>query len=537
MRKMTFFFAVLYFSVIARAEDLESIFDSAAEKPAVTVEKVAPKLEKMSPLVSALRKAVGIPNSEQNIFLRYVESGDWEKVALQFSAAFEGTEFQKSANGRAIYGLAEFRAGLPITGLQTLFMATNPNDIHELIQDEWRSSAPVEHFAWGIAKIPWKPTWGVVFGAEQGIRIRIEEALASNDTSIEQLLSLSKLAPANSELKARVDWQTAIAYAVKDQGDLAAKVLAGLMKNPKATVSKDLLQTTAARLLFQNGYFDPSVKYYEKVSKNSEYWTEAQEEIGWAYLRKGEPNNAKAISQSLTNPVLKFQTSPEAFFIQALSQLKICDYKGVTETLQQFPKRFKERTEVLEKMSVQVPVTEADQSIALLKKQKIRQQDIGKLAQVLPRRFAHDEKLYRFAQVQKHLEAEAEAAEKIYARSLALTGLQASFDSIRQASLRRAEAAKSASYERLKDLARLEVAETKEILRKLHIVEAEVIQQVSLADRVIKGSVGNKIADKQGVTGYKGTAEAVRFPSEREVWFDELSNYRVDVKKACTVRR
>ena len=40
-----------------------------------------------------------------------------------------------------------------------------------------------------------------------------------------------------------------------------------------------------------------------------------------------------------------------------------------------------------------------------------------------------------------------------------------------------------------------------------------------------------------GVTGYKGNAEVMKFPAEDEVWFDEISRYRVDVKKACKVKR
>jgi hypothetical protein len=93
----------------------------------------------------------------------------------------------------------------------------------------------------------------------------------------------------------------------------------------------------------------------------------------------------------------------------------------------------------------------------------------------------------------------------------------------------------SDGFARVKELAKEEVFETKEILHKLHIVEAEVIQQVSLADKIAKNAKGTN--EKKGVTGYKGTADAMKYPAEDEVWFDEISNYRIDIKKACTVKR
>lgn len=516
----------------AWAEDLESILNEGAQAPKTTQ---APAVAvKTTPLAQAVKKAIGTPNSEQSIFLRYVESADWEKAVLQFPGAFEGTAFQKSPNGRAMLGYVQFQAGLPVTGIQTLFMASNPKEINAVLRDEWKKIAPVDHFAWDLAKVEWQPSWEVVFGEPMELRVKTVEAL-STAKNVDQLKKLSAQATGNSKEKAQIDWQLVIAYSLNDQADQAAKLLASLMKSPYAPVSKDLMQITAGRLLFQNGYFDAATKYYEKVSKKSDYWTEAQEEMGWSYIRKGEPNNAMAVSQSLVTSGMNYQVSPEAFFVRSLSQLKVCDYTGVTETLAAFPKRFKERTKTLEGLVSEPGSEDANKGIALLKTKKIEVQDLGKTAQNLPRRFAHDEKLYEFAQAQKHLEDEAAVAEKLYAKSLALTGLQGSFEKLKQTTLQRAQMAKTASYSRVKELAKEEVGETKEILRKLHIVEAEVIQQVSLAEKIAKNAKGND--EKKGVTGYKGTADAVKFPAEDEVWFDEISNYRVDVKKACTVKR
>lgn len=518
------------------AQDLESILDEGSK-----LEKAPPSLrvsEKAHPLVEAMKKSIGSPNPEQNIFLRYLESADWDKALLQFPGAFEGTAFQKSSNGRALLGFVQFQAGLPVTGLQTLFMAPDLKVLDFTLKEEWKRMAPVNHEAWTLAKITWDPAWESVFGESLGLRLKVAEALASNK-SIEELQNelqkLSAQAPTSSREKSAMDWQLVIAYSLNDQADRAAKLLAGLMKASHPPVRKDLMQLTAARLLFQNGYFDAAIKYYEKVSKTSDYWTEAQEEMGWAHLRKGEPHNAFALSQSLVAPALNDQVSPEAFLVRALSQLKLCDYSGLVSTLQNFPQRFKERTILLSKISQESVPEEVRQAVELLKAKKIHLQDLGKSAQKLPRRLVMDERLFQFVQNQKSLEAEAQVAEKLYAKSLALTGLQGHFEQLKQSSLLRAEAAKSAAFARIKELAQTEVDETKETLRKLHIVEAELIQQVSIVDKIAKHAKGQE--EKKGITGYKGTADTLRFPLDGEIWFDDLSHYRVDVKKACTVKR
>ena len=352
---------------IAAAQDLESILDEGSKVNKVVKTPVG--AVQTTPLAQAMKKTIGRPNSEQNIFLRYLEGGEWEKATLQFPMAFEGTSFQKSSNGRALFGFVQFQAGLPVTGVQTLFMASNPKEINPTLREEWRKVAPADHFAWTLAKIEWESAWEVVFGEALELRVKTADALSSNK-NIEQLQKLSAQASASSKEKALIDWQLVIAYSLSDQADRAAKLLANLMKATHAPVRKDLMQITAARLLFQNGYFDAAIKYYEKVPKASDYWTESQEEIGWAYIRKGEPNNAMAVSKSLVVSGMSYQVSPEAFFVRSLSQLKVCDYSGVTETLQVFPKRFKERTKTLSEISREPATEDVNKGIALLKVKK-----------------------------------------------------------------------------------------------------------------------------------------------------------------------
>lgn len=522
---------VLITSVNVKAQDLESLLDEGS-KPVKKQDAKKPG-KKMIGLSGTIKNILGTPTSEQNVFLRQVEAGEWDKATLQFPKAFEGTGFQKSANGRAVFGLVQFKAGLPVTGMETLFSSGAPNDINAEIRSEWKTLVTPEHFVWNLAKISWNSGWDNVFS--KGVGYKIKTRAMTSISNMSELKALAELAPEGSRERADIEWQLVLAYSLNDQADKAAKLLATLMRSEYLPVSKDLMQLTAARLLFQNGYFDASIKYYEKVSKESEFWTEAQEEIAWAYVRKGEPQNAIAVSRGLVNAAMNNQVSAEAYFVSSLSQLKVCDYTAVSKNLEAFPKAFKNRTKVLGEISKGSDSQDVTKAIDLLKVKKIRVQDLGQSAETLPRLITRDEKLFDFAQSQKHFEDEAKTAETLYAKSLAQTGLQGYFANLKQTTLSRAQMAKTAAYTRVKELAKTEVEETKEILRKLHIVEAEVIQQVALSDQLTKNSKA-AVTEKKGTTGAKGQ-DTLTFAADDEIWFDEISNYKVDVKKACHAKR
>ena len=519
----------------ARANDLESLLTDAAEPEVPTATTTAKKetaTRQVTPLSLALYEVLGKRTSEQNIVLRMIESGKWNQALIQFSQAFEGTEFQRSANGRALYGLLQFRSGLPITGAETLFTVLDAKEIHTEIRNEWKQSLTLNHFAWDVAQIKWAPSWTTVFGPTPGIQLLGRELEAA--ANITKLKALSDEAPEDSVAKGEIDWQLLLAYSMNDQADQAGKILARLMKSKNPPVSQELMQITAARLLFQNGYFDSSIKLYEKVTPKSDYWPEAQEEIAWAYIRKGEPQNAMAITQSLVKPALGAQVSPESYFVHSLSQLKVCNYSGVATSLDLFSKNFKKRTVDLNELASNSEAPATQKAIQLLMQKKAQVTDLGALGTKLPRLITKDEPLMQFAQAEKYLEAEAKAAEVLYAQSLAQTGLQATFENLKQTTSNRAHRAKSAAVQRVQELAREEVSETKEILKKMHIIEAEVIQQTVIADKLAKNATA--VPDKNGTTGAKGD-DVLRFPADNEVWFDEISHYKVDVKKSCHAKR
>ncbi len=514
---------------MALADDMESMFDEANEGKKTTT-SATKKTAPVSPLFYILQTQIQNPTPDQSVFVRYIESDEWDKALLQFPVAFEGTAFQKSPNGRALWALAHFKAGLPVTGLELLFKnVENPGQVHAEIRTMWKNAAPAGHFAWDLAAIKWRPAFSEIFSPEAAFRAEVRDLASMKD--VKALNALYAKLPSGSMERARVGWQLVVAHSLQNQVEDAAKILAQLMKAEPFAVSKDLMELTAARLLFQRGHFSAAVKYYEKVDKTSEYWPDAQEEMAWSYVRRGEANNALAVAQSLVLPAMAVQAGAESFFVHSLSLLKMCDYPGVITSLSTFPKVFKPRAEQLERLAASSEIPEAKKLLGLLKQKRISRSELGKESQTLPRMVARDDRLFDNAQAQKNFENEAKAAEVIYSKSLALTGLQGYFDQLKKNTDLRAHTAAAASNQRIQQLAKQEVAEIKEILRKLHIVEAEVIQQVSVAERIAKNTRG-PATEQKGVTGSKAR-DVLKFPAEKEVWFDEIGNYRVNVKKSC----
>jgi tetratricopeptide (TPR) repeat protein len=528
MRKFLLVALILGFTAQARAEDLESLLDNETKTEAT------PASRQQSFLVDTLRSLQdGRPTSEQNVFFRLLEAGEWEKSLLQSQAAFGGTAFERTPSGQALSAYLKFKTGLTTTGLEELFAIKDPKKIHFHLLNLWKEAAGEKHPAWTVALVKWTPEWTEIFGTSFEVKTRMRSI--NHKQSLEELKELVKKSGSDSKERAIAEWNLALAYSLNDQADLAAKIIAGLLKSKNSPASEDLLNLTAARLLFQNGYFDAAIKYYNKIPKKSDYWLVAQEETAWSYIRKGEPQNALAVTQTLVNPVFQGQLGPEPYFVRSLAQLKVCDYPGVVKGLVEFPKMFKNRTLALAKLGDEPEQPAVTKVLNELRTQSVKWEELGKDAQSLPRMITRDRRLEDLVRAQAELERESKVAEELYAKSLAQTGLQSSFENLKQSLLNRSRMAKSATLGRVQELAKNEVAETKKILDKMHIVEAEVIQQTSLAEQISKTKT-NQPEVKVGSTGSKAQ-DVLRFPADGEVWFDELSNYQVSVKKACQVKR
>lgn len=507
-------------------DDLLRILDgqNASSNPAAAVAK------------TPLRKLVGQTTAEQNIFFQFIEAGDFERALFQFTPAFERTELVKTANGEALKAYLYFQNGMPVAGLESLLLINNPKSIQSDLAQLWRQAAGEAHPAWTQVWIEnWNPAWTEIFGVNAEIQVRSRMINGFDQMDLVKDLMV-KSRPGTKE-RALLQWQLVLALVSQDTGQ-AAQALAHLIKQEKNPIGADLMEMTAARMLYQNGFLDAAIKYYAKIPKSSDYWFEAQEEMGWAYIRKGQPQDALAVTRTLTKPYFAHLVGPEASFLRSLSQLKVCDYTGVAESLKQFGTDFKARSAELLAVSENARTPKVDELIQKRAEGKIKFVDMGSTLTGVPRWAPRDQRLGSLINFERSLQKEASRAGELYARSLSngsdRVGFQAPLEAMKNSIEAKYKAAQVQTFKRVEELAKLEVAETKEILSKMHVVEAEMLQQSEMADRVAAARPEKK-TELRGVASEPQKFQ-LKFPVDKEVWFDELAHYNVNLKGGCEGR-
>lgn len=490
-------------------------------------------------LTVALRKTLKNTTAEQNIFLDFLAKGDYSRAMYQFDAAFRKTSFKRSASGTALLSYLYLKNGLTVLAVENLFTITNPKAILPEVAKMWTLQATVDLEAWERASLSWKDKWNAIFAKEIGIKVlanELGENLQAND-----IMSLLRETKAKSKNREFLEWRMVLSLALQEDYVKAVKVLSHLMKTSKGLVSKDLMNISAARMLYSKGFLQAAVEYYQKVSKGSEYWFLAQEEMAWAYIRKGEPQNVLAITRSLMPKHFSALVGSEAVFLRAIAQLKVCDYTGVQKSIVEFKTRFKKRSQELSMASQGKYKNEMHAILERLKTEgRIEFHKFGKDARFLPRYITRDEALFRLLKQQSFVEKEAATAEALYAQSLnqssAKVGFEAKLGYLKSWYDKKLQGLKAAQMALMNKRIKFELNEIANMLQKMHIVEAELLQQVELADLVKNKAGAATDAVKKGSTGSKDLY-SVSFPFDGELWFDEISNYKVNLKKDCRVAR
>jgi hypothetical protein len=491
-----------------------------------------------------LRKLAPNMTAEQNIFFQFIEKSDFEKALFQWSPAFEKTDFIKTANGQALKAYLLFQNQLTVSGLEDLLMIQDANNVDKDLVQLWRQAAGETHPAWAQVWIEkWNPQWTEIFGVNAEIQVRSRQINGFDQMDlVKDLMVKSK--PGTKE-RAMLQWQLVLALvgqerdkAADNSRGQAATALAHLMKQPQNPVGQDLMEMTAARMLYQNGYLDAAIKYYQKVPKSSDYFFEAQEEMGWAYIRKGQPQDTLAVTRTLTQPYFAVMVGPESSFLRTLAQLKVCDYSGVHAALNQFRTDFRERTAEMVRLSDNADTPAVRDLIAKRADGKIKFAEMGPTMKMIPRWTPRDAMMGSLIVFERSLQNEARRAGELYARSLSnatdRVGFNASLEALKNDIEARRRSAEVQVFKRVQALAADEVAETQAILSKLHVVEAEMLQQSTLVDRVAKARPEKKTI----LTGAQDVPAKfqLKFPVEKELWFDELAHYNVNLKGGCEAR-
>ena len=519
-------------SAAAASDDLIGILDGDSGTSAATYNK-----EQAAQAASQLAPIVKDQGPEAKVFLNYFEKGDFERALFHWPVAFGGKPFAKTANGKALYGLILVKNSLPVSGIETLFSVDHPKEIAPSLIALWKETVTDAHPAWSTVSIQWRPEWTEIFGTGTEVRVISRNQFAPDQ--VDRLKEAIKKTTLGTRERALLEWQLVLALSVQDKAGDAAKLLAHLMKAPNNPISTDLMTITAARLLFQNGYLDAATNYYAKIPKSSDYWLDAQEELGWTEMRKAQPQNVLAITRTLVHPAFSGQVGPETYVLRSLAQLKVCDYPGVVESMKTFREQFRDRALKLQALKDNAATPPVERFVKLEEAKPLKLTDEGADIHVLPRYITRDFVLQDLIAEGRALRDEGKHAGDLFLRAMNYEGLQPGMQAHLQeakASIeQRVRSGQDAIYARVKVLAADEVSEIQAQLQKMHIVETEVLQHISLAEKRIQASKGQKPSNRLGTTGSQ-SRDRLTFPAETETWFDELANFKVDVSKGCQAK-
>ncbi|MBL7556162.1 MAG: tetratricopeptide repeat protein [Bdellovibrionaceae bacterium] len=263
-----------------------------------------------------------------------------------------------------------------------------------------------------------------------------------------------------------------------------ANLLLTLSMSVALAAGSDKDKMNKARELYEKGKLDAAVDIYSKIQPSSDFWLEALEERAWAHTRQGKFEDALADLQSITSPVWAPQVGPETYMLSTFVSLKICAYKDVIKKVDIFKKRMLPRVEALESMIDQPMSEETWKTVSKLKKSTVSMSSLGQTADKFPRYFYRDSELISL--VKKGLREKAEA--------------------------------------RMKVLAKADLAEIETNLKKMKIIDIELIQNVLTLDK-------DQTAKAKDLK-FSGTDKnkTMTFPvsgGDDEVWVDEVGHFQV----------
>ena len=258
-----------------------------------------------------------------------------------------------------------------------------------------------------------------------------------------------------------------------------------------ASALSDKQIMTDARSQFAAGSLKKSIDLYTQITPQSDFWLESIEERAWGWTRLNEYENALADLQSITSPVWSTQVGPETYMLSSFVSLKMCDYKEVLNKINTFKKRMLFRVDPLEKIEQQPLSKEFLKLIPSIKNSQLSLVELGNQAELFPRYFFRDQLLIKSLQKDD-------------------MGLVS---------------------ERLKKLAQVDLKEIETNLKKMKIIEVEMMQNVLMTDKPKKntGSLEFSKVDRY---------QKLIFPvTDDEVWMDEVGQDQVRAQKCAAKQK
>lgn len=455
-------------------------------------------------------------NPNQTAVKGALNDGDFSSALKGWNAAYAGTAFGESQNGVGTLSYVLYKNGFAYLGLSTLLEKTQPQNLQAALLRLWHpelvSSAWVQK-GWIQGAGRWK--------AE--IDNGPAHLVLKTKRDVKNAFARAEAVPSDHvNARARILWQ--IATRAPQFNDTASALKAvRLLKNSKQTIiGQDQLLSAEGRVLFQKGDFLAADKAYEQIPKSSNLWVQSLEERAWGDIRKDDYDKALGKSVTMLSPALVPLVGPESYFLANYLSLKACDYPRLFKNSELFKQRYSERLSDLQDLAKTGNNKELAGILERFDRQGVTLEAAGSQIVSIPRTTLRDRKFLNSMTSRSQILAEVKKASD-NSQGLSLLTQWA------KAGAAKSEILKREAVQRLQVLAQNELEEYRNILNKMHVIEAEVIERLHVDDS-LKGE-----RNKLSKTDDKGDVLVFPYQSD-EVWFDELDNYKARVKDCPTLK-
>ncbi len=255
------------------------------------------------------------------------------------------------------------------------------------------------------------------------------------------------------------------------------------------TQPQDKVILNTARSLYANARYSEAIQNYSLIPPSSDFWLESLEEKAWAFTSLKDYEKALAELHSITTPIWSPQVGPETYMLSAFVSLKICAYKDVLKKIDHFKKVMLPRVDVLQALINNPPSEDLWNLVYQIKEPSINLVRLGKQAEKLPRYFFRDKALISFIQLNK----------------------------------------KPESLKRLRQLAQNDLDEIELNLKKMKIIDIQVMQKILTQDNNTLITSQNSETQKLQFSKVDKN-NTVTFPvsgDNDEVWLDEVGRFQV----------
>lgn len=283
---------------------------------------------------------------------------------------------------------------------------------------------------------------------------------------------------------------------------------------------QDLATINLARTWYGAGNYPRAIESFSRVSRDSEYWPEAQFERAWAHFRIDDFNGALGTLFSLDTPFFGTYYYPEADLLRIYSMFLICKFPASETSIKAFSDNYKDVHEKLQAWSGKSEEETFDAARAYLKKGKVED-----LPEMIWRPWAHEDRFA--ASVAAVASANDELDRMKNASANPFTEKARDWVKARKDKLIHDEGA------RIKAKIASQEAELNTMLADTEIFTLDILRMKTMlyeqAARIGKMEEAARTVERKERLR-KGWRE---WPFEGEIWADELGYYRVNVTPEC----